>query len=192
MPTIFSDPPQALYLILIAGVIVTGTLAARNQDRRSFIRLGIALGLLLVLFLVDRFFESPREEANRRVSAMAAAAMAANPDRFMENVSTSFEMRGANRERLKAAPAWGLIRNHRVRVAVWGFSPDTYEEINDKEIEVGFYLKVEVENPQGMAMWDSRARFVKDSDGQYRLKTVKFYNPAEGGLNAEVAIPGFP
>jgi hypothetical protein len=123
--------------------------------------------------------------------AMAAAAMAADPDRFLEHVSTSFQMQGKNREQVKAMPAWGMIRTLRARIAVWGFSPDTYQEISDKEIEIGFYVKAETASKDGMAMWEARARFVKDPDGQYRLKTLKFYNPAEGGLKAEVQIPGF-
>jgi hypothetical protein len=193
MPTLFSDPPQGLYLVLLAGVVVTGAIAARNQDRRSLIRLGIALSLLLLVFLVDKLIESPREEAVRKIQAMAAAATAADPNRFVEHVSERFEMKGgATREQLRNSGAWSLIRMHRARIAVWGFGEDSYKRISDSEIEVGFYTKATAEGSGAMVMRYARAEFIKDPDGQYRLKSIKFYNPVENGLNAEDPIPGFP
>ncbi|MDB5306640.1 MAG: hypothetical protein JWO38_842 [Gemmataceae bacterium] len=191
MPTFLSDPPPWLYLVLIAVVVATGTLAARNQDRRSLARFGFAAGVLFLVFLIDRLFESPREEATRKVQAMADAATAADPIRFIESVSPTFETNGANRDRLKASPAWSLIRAHTARIAVWGFGQDAYDRISETEIEIGFYAKAEAAGG-GMVMRYARARFVKDPDGQYRVKTIKFYNPADRGLNAEEPIPGFP
>ena len=49
MPTFLSDPPPGLYLILIAIAVVTGAIAARNQDRRSLTRFGVAAGVLLLV-----------------------------------------------------------------------------------------------------------------------------------------------
>ena len=34
MPTFLSDPPQAVYLVLIGAVLVTGVVFARYQDRK--------------------------------------------------------------------------------------------------------------------------------------------------------------
>ena len=194
MPTFLSDPPQSFYLLLMAGLVVTAAITARYQDRKTLVALVVASSLLLLFFLLDRSFESPREEGVRKVQAMADAATRADPGRFVENVSERFEMKGgATRERLKTSGAWNLIRSYRAKVAVWGFDTDAYHWINDQEFELGFYAKASAgDGSGGMVMRYARATFIHDPDGQYRLKTVRFYNPAENGLRAEDPIPGFP
>jgi hypothetical protein len=191
MPTFLSDPVLGVYLVLVAFVVIAGVIVARKRDRRSWISLGIAVAVLLLVGLIDLVVESPREEATRKVKAMAEAATTADPGRFVEHVSTSFEANGKNRDDLKAAPAWHQIRTLQAKVTVWGFGHDAHQRISDTEVEVGFYAKGEAPG-SGMVMRYVRARFVKDSDGEYRLKSLKFYNPAERGLNAEEPIPGFP
>lgn len=190
MPTFLSDPTRAVYLLLIAAAVVTGAVAAKNQTRRGLVPFAVALALLLLVALIDRVVETPREEATRRVQAMADAATAADPARFAEHVSPSFAMNGKGRDDLKASPLWGQIRNLQARVAVWGFGHDAYERLSDTEVEVGFYVKGQA--TAGMVMYYAKARFVRDPDGAYRAKSIRFFNPAEGGLNQEVSVPNFP
>lgn len=193
MPTILSDPPWAVYLLLAAVVLGVAAVAARNQDRKSLIRLGLAALPLLLLIPCDRLFESPREEGTRKVMAMAAAASdPPQPDQFVENISPSFEVNGKTREQLRTHPIWNTVRQFQARVAVWGFGHDAFEQVGDTEIEIGFYVKGESPQTSGMVMRYARARFVKDPDGQYRVKSIKFYDPATGGLNKEEPIAGFP
>src|SRR5262249_6071061 len=87
MPDIIADPPQILYMVLGGLLVITGAIAAQKQDRRAAIPFGIAALLMLLLFLIDRFSESPREEAVRRVHLMAMAADAKNPDALVEHVA---------------------------------------------------------------------------------------------------------
>ena len=190
MPTFLSDPTQALYLVLIAVPVVAAVPLARNQDRKSLVRFLACCAPLVVVFLLDTLIESPREEATRKVLAMADAATAIDPNRFVEHVSSSFSVNGKNREQLRASSIWSLIRGHNARVAVWGFGHDAYERLSDTEVEVGFYAKGEA--PSGVLLRYCKARFVKDPDGQYRVKGIRFYDPAGRGLNAEEPIPGFP
>src|SRR5262249_25495090 len=62
MPTVLSDPSPTLYVILGALVIIFGAIAARRQKRSDVINFAIPAVLLLALFLIDRAFESPREQ----------------------------------------------------------------------------------------------------------------------------------
>lgn len=193
MPTFLSDPTLATYLVLFAIVLIAGGNAARNQNRKSLLGVGLAILPLLLLFLCDRFFESPREEATRKVKAMAAAAAdPPHPDQFIENVSPSFNEKGKTRDALKTHHVWDVVRQFHARVAVWGFGHDAFEQISDTEVEVGFYVKADSHQTSGFVMRYARARFVKDPDGQYRVKSIKFYDPATGGLNQEAPIEGFP
>src|SRR4051812_3030344 len=99
MPTFLSDPAPAFYLILLVLAVIAGGVWFRFRDRGSLVRLAIALALLLVLFLVDSLVESPREEGIRKVNEMCAAATEPNPDKFVANVSDSFDYAGANKEK---------------------------------------------------------------------------------------------
>jgi len=191
MPTFLSDPPQTVYLVLIGVAVGTGVIAARRQDRKSLVPFAVALGVLLLVYLLDRVGESPREEATRKIYEMAEAATAADGDRFVEHVSKSFDYRGADRERVRKSGAWNEIKSRHARVAVWGFGQDAFERISDAELEIGFYAKAQTPDGQAVLRY-IKARFVKDPDGQYRVKTMKFFNPAENGLKSDEPIDGFP
>src|SRR4051794_108842 len=113
------DPPRSLYLILIVAAVIAGAIAAKYQTRKSFLAFLAVAGLLLALFLVDTFVESPREEAVRRVQAMAQAATEQKPEAFLEHVSPKFEKNSKTKSDLRTSPAWDLIRQHQAKVTVW-------------------------------------------------------------------------
>jgi hypothetical protein len=189
VPTFLSDPSLSLYLVLAVAFVIALAVWYRKRDRKSLLA-ALAFGLLVLgLYLIDASFESPREQANRRVLAMAEAATARDPARFVEQLSDSFNYRGATKEQMRTAGIWTTLRNFNARVAVWGFGKGEYEEIGENEIEIGFYAKGEA--AQGFRWYFMRARFIRDPDGQYRVKTVKFYLP-EGNRTNEDAPPGFP
>jgi hypothetical protein len=192
MPTALSDPSLALYVILIVVAAVTGMMWSRNRSRSNKINFGIAAAALIALFLIDWFVESPREEASRRVREMAAAASdPPNPDRFVENVSESFSHNGKGREAVRTSGAWDLVRQHNVRVAVWSLDRSEFQQISENEIEIGFYAKAE--SPREIPeLWrQCKARFIRDPDGAWRVKGIKFYSPGVSGRQ-EDPIPQFP
>jgi len=187
MPTFLTDPAAAFYLILLAFAVVTGAIAARYQDRPSFIRFGVALVILLAVYLVDKSSESPREEAVRRVQAMANAADSKNPDAFIEHVAETVEYRSGGdkpsrltKNDLRASPFWDMLRQFNVHVAVWDFSRDDVKEIDANTIEVGFSAKGESDGkPFPLYM---RATFKKQPDGSWKLaafSSFKFENHNE-------------
>lgn len=171
MPLFLADPPPALYLVLLAIALVTGALAARNQDRRSLIRFGIALAILLAVRFIDKANDSPYEEAVRRVQAMAQAADAKSPDAFVEHMADSIEYRGSNtptrvtKQEFRRHPFWDMLRHNDVRVAVWNFSLP--EEQPADGVEVKFSAKGE--SGGSPVMMDIRAVFRKQADGSWKL-----------------------
>ncbi len=191
MPNFFSDPPFLLYAILFIGFVVAGAVWFRLRSRRSRITVAIFAFLLGELILIDRLVESPREESVRRVEAMAAAATARDPARFVEQLAKSFAYNGKNREDVRNSGIWNLIRQYDARVAVWGLGKDDFQILSDTEIEFGFYAKGEASGQQGAEVRYILARFVKEADGAYRLKSMKFYS-LQNGNRAEEPITGFP
>jgi hypothetical protein len=180
MPTVLTDPAPALYLILLAIVLVLGAILARYQDRRSLIRFGIALAVLLLLYLIDKTNESPREEAVRRIQAMAQAADQKQPDAFVEHVAETVEYRGSTEKptrltkaELRASPFWEMLRQWDVRVAVWDFSRDDVKAVDENTMEIGFSAKGEAQGkPIPLYM---RATFRKQPDGAWKLAAFASY-----------------
>jgi hypothetical protein len=195
MPTLLSDPPQTLYLVLGGIVVVTAALAARRQDRKSVAAFGIALAVLLSLVLVDRAVESPREEAVRRVQEMVHAADTRNPDAFVAHLADTIEYKGVGstvtltREQVRNSPFWSVLRLQNVHVAAWDFSRDDVKEIDANTIEVGFLAKGETDGKQFPVY--IRATFARQADGRFRLTRFASYE-AMKRTNEAISIPNFP
>jgi hypothetical protein len=192
MPTFLSDPPQTFYLILGGIVVVTGAVAARRQDRKSLAAFAIALGALVLLVLIDRSIESPREEAVRRVNEMVNAADARNPDAFVAHLADTIEYKGTGepqrltREQVRNSHFWSLLRVHNVHVAAWDFSRDDVREIDANTVEIGFLAKGEADGKQFPVYF--RATFSKQPDGQFRLTRFASFD-AMKRTNEAIDIP---
>lgn len=192
MPTLLSDPPQTLYLIIGGLVVVTAALAARRQDRKSFAVFGVALTLLLLVWLLDRGAESPREEAVRRVNEMVHAADAHNPEAFVAHIADTVEYKGADaprtltREQVRNSPFWSQLRTFGVHVAAWDFSRDDVKEIDANTVEIGFLAKGEAQGRQFPVY--VRATFARQVDGQFKLTRFATYDPMKR-TNEPINLP---
>ncbi len=196
MPTFLSDPVPALYLVLIAFVVATGAVAGRYQDRRSLIRFGVALAALLALYLIDKSVESPREEATRRVQAMAEAANARNRDAFVEHVADKVEFVGGaqpatrTKAEVRSAHFWDILQQFDVRVAVWDFSRENVKQTDPNTVEIGFMGKGETRGEGKQFPVYIRATFTRQADGQFRLTRFGTYHPTNH--DEPLGVPGFP
>jgi hypothetical protein len=197
MPTFLSDPPQIVYLLLGGLLVVTGAIAAQYQDRRSALPFGIAFFLILLVFLLDRFSESPREEAVRRVNMMALAADAKNPDAFVAHVAEQVTIqteqnktKTVTRDELKKSQFWNVLRQFDVHVAVWDFSRDDVKDFGNGTVEIGFMAKGEVRTEGKPIMTYVRATFTRQNDGSMKMTAFRSYHPTN---HDEVfPIPNFP
>jgi hypothetical protein len=194
MPTFFSDPPVWLYLLLGCALVVTGGIAAQYQDRRTTLSFGIAFFLLLLVFLLDRTNESPREEAIRRTHQMKMAADAKNPDAFVEHVADEVVLQGTGegkkltREELKKHPFWNTLRAFDVSVDVWDFAREDVKDFGNGTIEIGFMGKGTPQNGKPIPVY-LRATFMKQPDGSYKLTALRTFEPLDH--TKPLTIPGF-
>jgi hypothetical protein len=199
MPTFLSDPAPAFYMVLLAFALVTGMMALRNQDRSNGIRFGIAMGILLLVAVIDKAIESPREEAVRRVTLMAEAADAKNADQFVEHLADTIEYRGGSqpigmkKDEVRTLPFWEMLRQHNVHVAVWNFSRDDVKQTDANTIEIGFNAKGEIakgEATNGLFPIYMRATFKKQPNGQWKLTAFASFDLINH--DAPLVIPNFP
>lgn len=196
MPSFLIDPPQVVYLLLGGLLVVTGAIAAQKQDRRTTIVFGIAFLLMLLVFLLDKTSESPREEAVRRTNMMAQAADAKDPDAFVAHVAEKVTIAAGNeagktvtRDELKKSGFWGMLRQMNVHVAVWDFSRDNVKELGNNSVEIGFMAKGEIASGN-QAMMFAKATFTRQSDGSMKLTALRTFHPTNH--DEAFPIPNFP
>jgi hypothetical protein len=155
------------------------------------------LAALAMLFLIDRLFESPREEAERRVKEMAQAIDTRNKEVFLSHIADSFQYQGESgqsttisREALRQSPLWSALNQYNVtHVAAWDFSRDDFTEFDANTIEIGFLGKAEAEGKPIPAYF--RAKFTRQPDGQMKLTGLASYDPVKR-INERKSIPNFP
>jgi hypothetical protein len=180
MPTFLSDPPQVVFLVLVALTLLTGAIAFNTRHRASIIAFGVVLGVLLLLLILDFSFESPREESIRRVQAMVKAADAKNPAAFVEHLADTVEFHNSTglpehkkREALKASQFWEILKQYDVRVVAWDYSQ--LETTDPNKVEIGFMAKGESGGkPYPVYI---RATFTRQPDGQMKLSGFRSLNP---------------
>jgi hypothetical protein len=195
MPTFLSDPPFSLYAILALAAIVCGFVWINKRSRSTLVIFGCFLLAVLLLFLIDRLFESPREEAVRRINAMANAIDSRNKEAFLSHIADSFLYENESgqvtitREALRNSPMWSYLNQYSVKhVAAWGFSRDDVATIDDNTIEIGFLGKAETDSNQ-IPMY-FRARFTRQTDGQMKLTGLASFEAVR--TNERKSIPNFP
>jgi hypothetical protein len=175
MPHFLSDPSPTTYLLLVAAAVVTGVVAARWQDRKRVAPFAVALLLLGALYLIDRLYASPREDAVTLVGSMFDAVNAGHADRFLGAVSEAFDYRGMKKNDLKRA--LDLARQHNVKVTAWNFDRNkvVYHDTTPPTVEIVFDAKAD--GPTGQPVPKHvRMTFVRDPDGAYRMRSFATYN----------------
>lgn len=190
MPTFLSDPSTSFTFILLLVAVVAVGIWYRFRDKTSRNRMIAVLVVVAAVLVIAQVVDSPREQAELKVREMTAAASKQDVDGFLKHVSESFEAAGATKAQLRKAPAWGYVKQYKPKIDAFNFQRNLFKEIGPNEIEVVFTAKAQAEG--GMLMRYCQSRWVKDPDGEWRLKSVKFFNPADGGMNREDPIPGFP
>jgi hypothetical protein len=190
MPVFLSDPTPATYLVLVALVVVTGAVAARWQDRP---RIGLFLAACLLLgglYLIDKLYASPREEAVAGMGQLLDAVNQRQPDRFLANVSDSFSAYGLKKQDLRRAVE--LARQFDAKVSA---TPRTFDRGQvvytygpPPAVEIVFDAWAGPQGSDQSTPKHVKATFVQDPDGKYRLQSFKTYNIVQ--KQVEEPIPG--
>jgi hypothetical protein len=173
MPTLLSDPPIAGLVTLGVLVLAAGGLWLRYRGKAL---LGIAAGLLVLLIVWIIFgvlFESPREEAVRRVKAMADAVTAKDWAKFGENVSESFAAKGRKKADLKAA--FDEAGRYNAEATAWEFALTDPPRVSDTEVVIQFDAKGKLPTGEQLPR-HFETTFGKDPDGKFRLKSYKAFD----------------
>lgn len=188
MPAVLTDPPPALWILLVIFALVSVGLWLRSRNRTMGLVAVVAVLLLVLLFLCRFAGESPRQEAIRRVKALVAAIDARNPDAMLPHVAEDFDYQGRKKKDIKASPLWGLLSQYNARASAGGVGQDD-EQPDENTVIIGFTGWATVDG-RDYPMY-VRAFFKKDAKGEWKVQTFKAYSdPIRKANGPEATIPG--
>lgn len=184
-----------VYLVL--GLIAAAAffLYWQNRDRKFLVLGSILLAAAVIYLLLDLFVETAGEQIERKVRAMARAVAAKNADGVVEHLSEDFRVQYFDKKAIRAQADLSMKKNEVQSVEVWEFEssvePDvqTLIAMNLKEedaqarvrdhtaLEGTFKAKPKGEFTGDAAFYYIRAIFVRDPDGQWRLRTFQVQHP---------------
>jgi ketosteroid isomerase-like protein len=171
-------------LLLIVAVIVLAVIWYRGRDRRVLAALGGAAGALALLFLITGVVrlvggKTDEELIKDALKEMAAGVQAQDLDRIFAHVSDSFDLDNTTTKPMLREFARRKLDNGEVTdILVWEFSNAVVTPARDgvpATATIHFKVKPKAEGIEGY--WECDAVFVKEPDGQWRLKSFKIYLP---------------
>jgi hypothetical protein len=187
MPTLLSDPTSTMYVVFGTMVVILGALALRRQKKSDVITFAVGAVLLLILFLIDRAYESPREHVARKLREMESASQARKYDELFKHVSDDFKYKSLDKTalRARASVAEGYFPEG---VRIWNVTRNNFKVMQDGTIEQEFDVQP-VNNPQ--FRYQCVGVFKQETDGEWRLITFRLYPVVSGdGKREEVTPPG--
>jgi hypothetical protein len=189
MPHFLSDPPAFLTLVVVLAILATGFVWWRNRSRTTQIAFVIAVIIGLAFFVISWRWESPREQAHRRVQGVIDAMNRYDAGSAMPHVSDRFDYRGAKKGDLKQSQLNSIIRDRRANIQAWGFSRENVEYATDR-CTIAFSVNVTGDIGSRLGFY-VKATVGKDTDGEYRLTGFNVYeNTLQGTNSAEFIVPG--
>ncbi len=189
MPTFLSDPAPTVYAIVAVMAIALWAIYLRSRKKKDLFSAIGGVAVLLAIFLIDRFVESPREESTRKMQEMSALSANKNWDDMFKHVSDSFNYKSPNGGQTDKKTLLQKVKSVEAYVdkgfVAWDFSRNDFKQMDDKTVELGFRAQAK-DRPETVVY--VKATFVKDPDGQWRLGGFICYEPVN--TKERRAIPG--
>lgn len=196
MPTLLSDPPFLLFGVIALAAIVPAVAAfllptdPRSRPKRQRTLLGASgfcILALVVLILLDRFFESDREQMIRKLNEMSAGVREGDMNRVFSHVSDSFRKGSHDKRSLRALAETSRRQGRVTEIKIWDEKMESFDPDSGKAT-FSFSFKVEG-SAANNAPWRCKTHFRKESDGQWRLQDFDVFNPLVD-QNTAIQIPG--
>ncbi len=174
MPTLLSDPPDALYIALFVLMLAGVGIWFRYRSRKTVIAAGAGIGLFVALLLIDKMFDSPREMVVRKANAMETDFNSGDWSRFEKHIAENFEHKGKRKKDVKEGMEFAKLNNR--TLAFWGFQRDDIQFLDAGTVIVGFDAKPNGADAELLHRY-VKAKFAKGPGGQWQLIGFETYHP---------------
>lgn len=145
----------------------------------------VPLVLMLGYFITDRLVETRREQIQRKLHEMAAGVKARDMDRIFRHISSQFRHEHYDRDSFRRAVDAALRNNLVSEVEVWDL------KFLDEGGNVEFQAKPKGGMADGYTFFRVTAEFVRDPDGQWRMKGFQVFKPYADSKEP-MSIPQLP
>lgn len=188
---------RALCLLLAVAVVVLAIVWYRTRERRALLALGGAAGLLLALLLGAGLWrliggKSDHQQIQEAIEAMAAAYTRNDVEAAFQPISNDFRQGDATKAVLRAAADRVRHSGEVTGIKVWGFHDAQVTPARDGQpatAVIRFSVKPVGGEGETQQFWNCEATFVKEADGQWRLRSFKVFLP---GRTDPYPIPQLP
>lgn len=160
-----------IYLLLLIAAGILLALWLRERKRSWLFALAFVAGLAALYLLLDRLVETPYEQIDRKLHLMAHAVQTRNSEAIFRHLAQGFSVQGIDRERFRAYVDRVLREGLVNELTVWDIQrPDPSGLVQFRAKPKGRQILSDVP-------YLVRGRFVRESDGQWRLESFQVFNP---------------
>lgn len=166
---------NAATFFIISGMVALAFAAAWWAQRKRAYAIGaaIALGVLVLIWLLTRFITTDRQQLALNVHAMADAVAAGKPETLLPLWSADFEFQGHKAPDLAQAVVKAAKQYHVSEIKITRFE---VEEIKASMARVYFHATAFARGDSRPYMVGCRGSFIKQGKN-WLLKQVRFFNP---------------
>jgi len=182
MPTFLSDPPDRLYIAMFILMLATLGIWWRYRTRKALLAAGAGVGLFLLLLLVDKLFDSPREIVIRTAGEFQTDFNTGEWAKFEKHIAEDFDRGGKKKKDVKAA--FDFAKSYNAKVALWSFNRDDVV-VNGDTITVGFDAKPEGPEAEAYHRY-VKGSFKKGPTGKWQLANYTTYKVLNHGIAEEI------
>src|SRR5438874_6215599 len=198
MPSWLVDDPTDAYMVLGLLALVLGIIWCFNRGedfgkkklgwlkglmaRRVTLNQCCAMGLTLIGFLavvilaLYLFVDTDNKRIRRAIREMSDGVKENNVDKIFSHVSDQFQLMGMSKATFRREVENRRGRGDVTEVRAWGFEEPQFTE-DKKEAKIEFMIKPVGNLAPRQTFYRCVAAFVRDSDGQWRLKTFAVFEP---------------
>jgi hypothetical protein len=188
MPAWLIEGDPVVYLILGCVAVVCFALWWRTRKRRYAIVGAIAVLLGVAFFLLDRSFESDREQIERKTHEVAAAVQHHDVAGAFRHISEDFHYGSYDKKGLRKFADDNVAQRNVTEMTVWGFEPGMVDR-SARAAGMNFLFKVRGNWSAGAEFFRCESTWKLDADGQWRLLTFKIYDPTVN-TKSPFPVPG--
>jgi ketosteroid isomerase-like protein len=172
---------QAVYVLLFLAGCVLLVLWWQRRDRRLLLAAGAVAGVALFYFLLSLVRETDRTQIFRKMDEMKEAINQKDLKRFLAHVSDDFQAYGMNKKALREETESAIDR--------FGISNASIKDLAIEELdrEKGWakvsFLGTADNSRTARVLIPCDAEFVREKDGQWRMKSITFHKPYADSLD---------
>jgi hypothetical protein len=184
MPDWFTPAVIILGLLALALFVAYWT----TRKRKYAVAVVAALALLAAAWLIAHFIPTDRKAIEGSLNEIMAGIRSRNTDSVFANLAGTFRYRTLDKANFRKRVQAHIDAGDAADVEIWGFEVDG-TSADGKTTDIHFNVRSVAALGDSRQFFLCRAKFVRESDGKWRMQTFDLYNPFVE-TNRALDIPG--